>query len=129
MLLKASEDMNVKKFIFASSIYASSSQGSFYACSKRAREDYIVDCNSKKIDFVILRFGTIFGENSKLNNGVKKIIYDALKYKKVIYSGTQNAEREYIDVLDAMKAVFNVIEKFSKQNIKITGEKKLKFQI
>ena len=35
-----------------------------------------------------------------------------LKYKKVIYSGTQNAEREYIDVLDAnSKAVFNVIEK------------------
>ena len=128
LLLKASEDMNVKKFIFASSIYASSSQGSFYACSKRAAEDYIVEfCNSKKIDFVILRFGTIFGENSKLNNGVKKIIYDALKYKKVIYSGTQNAEREYIDVLDAAEGCFQCNRKnFRNKILKITGEKKIK---
>ena len=36
-------------------------------------EDYIVEfCNSKKIDFVILRFGTIFEKIQKLNNGVKK---------------------------------------------------------
>ena len=40
-LLKLSLKNNIKRIIFASSIYAISSQGGFYRCSKRAAEDYI----------------------------------------------------------------------------------------
>ena len=127
-LLKISNETGVKKFIFASSIYATSKQGSFYSCSKRAAEDYIIEyCKSIKLKFVILRFGTIFGPRSDLNNGVKKIIHNALVNKKIEYQGTKNASREYIHVLDAAKGCFEVLKKkYDNKIIRITGKKNIK---
>ena len=40
-ILELSRKYNIKRFIYASSIYTTSIQGSFYRCSKKAAEDYI----------------------------------------------------------------------------------------
>jgi len=127
LLLKACNENGVKKFIFASSIYSMSAQGSYYACSKRAAEDYIIEyCNNNKISYSILRFGTIFGPRSDLNNGVKQLIYNGLKNNSLVYNGTYKAEREYIHVEDATEGCIKCINRFDKKIIKITGYKKIK---
>ena len=54
-ILLACQKNNVKKFIHASSIYANTEEGSFYASSKKAAEDYIERyCRNNKINFSIL---------------------------------------------------------------------------
>ena len=45
----------VKRFVHASSIYATSSQGGFYSCSKRAADDYVEEFNKNyKLTFYIM---------------------------------------------------------------------------
>ena len=45
----------IRRFVHASSIYATSNQGGFYSCSKRAAEDYLVEFNkSYKLSYTIL---------------------------------------------------------------------------
>ena len=62
----------VKKIIFASSIYAISEQGQIYSRSKLASEMIIESiCKKYNIKFVILRFGTVYGERANKFNTVK----------------------------------------------------------
>ena len=79
----------VKRFVHASSIYANSSQGGFYSCSKRAADDYVQEFNKLyKLDYNILRFGSVYGSRSDRSNGVRKIIDKAIWKRKIIYRGT-----------------------------------------
>ena len=93
---------NVKRYIFASTVYVYSRSGSFYKCSKKAAEDYIQEYQKKfDTDYTILRYGSLYGPRSNLSNGLTKIIYDSIKNKKVIYRGSPETMREYIHVEDA----------------------------
>ena len=70
----------VKKYILASSIYANSSQGGFYRVSKQSSELMTAEYSKVfNLSFTILRFGSIYGPRSNLNNGLLKIVYDAIK--------------------------------------------------
>ena len=74
-LLELCKKYKVKRFVFASSIYVNSKQGGFYRSSKRAAEDYVEEYNQRyNLNFTILRFGSLYGERSDKNNGVRKII-------------------------------------------------------
>ncbi len=87
---------NIKRFIQASSIYANSEEGGFYGRSKKAAEDYIEEYHKTYgLEYTILRFGSVYGENADKNNGILKIIKTAIKNKKLIYGGTRKAERKY----------------------------------
>ena len=78
----------IRRFIHASSIYATSSQGGFYSCSKRASEDYLVEFNkSYKLNYTILRFGSVYGPRSDKNNGIRIILDKAISQRKIIYMG------------------------------------------
>lgn len=72
----------VKKMIFASSIYVHSSQGGFYRVSKQSSELFLEEYYKwNKLNYTTLRFGTIYGKNSSNENGLKKIIFTAIKKK------------------------------------------------
>ena len=74
-LLELSKKYKINRFIYASSIYVNSHQGGFYRSSKKAAEDYIEEYHQRyKINYTILRYGSLFGERSDFNNGLKKII-------------------------------------------------------
>ena len=45
----------------------------------------------------------IYGTRSNNENGVRKIIYKAVKTGKVVYDGSSKSERKYINVKDAAK--------------------------
>ena len=73
---------SINKVIFSSSIYAISSNGGFYRCSKRACEDFFEEYSKKyNLKFSILRYGSLYGPNSDETNGIYKILKDAVKKK------------------------------------------------
>tara|TARA_B100000959_G_C14913509_1_gene596199 strand:- start:413 stop:1273 length:861 start_codon:yes stop_codon:yes gene_type:complete len=118
----------IKRFIHASSIYADSNQGGFYSCSKRASDDYVEEFyKSYKLNYTILRYGSVYGSRSDKSNGVRKILDKAIWEKKIIYTGSSKAVRKYINVLDAARASADVLKKsFKNKCIILTGHKSFK---
>ena len=125
-LLEASRKYKIKRYIFASSIYVFSQQGSFYRASKQSSELYIEEYKKRfGLNYTILRFGSVYGSGSDPRNGISRIINDYLRTKKVIYRGTNKAERKFIHIKDAAKASANMIQnKFKNKIITIVGKKK-----
>ena len=124
-MLELCSKYKIKRYIFSSSIYANSSEGGFYRCSKLSAEQYIIEFGKiKKIPYTILRYGSLYGARSGFNNRVKKIIYHAKKNKKFIYFGSKNSIRKYIHVEDAAKASVGILKsKFQNKIIVLTGKK------
>ena len=129
-ILKSCVLGKVKRYILASSIYADSSQGGFYRVSKQASELMTAEYGKVyNLKYSILRYGSIYGPRSNLNNGLLKIVYDAVKKKKIIYRGTQKAVRSYIHVLDAAKASADILKnKFNQRVILIKGNKSIRIK-
>jgi UDP-glucose 4-epimerase len=127
-LLKFAVDQKIKRFFLASTIYANSSQGSFYAASKKASEEYLREYSKLyKLKFTILRFGSLYGERADKNNGLNKIIYTSKKNGRVIFSGNKKTVREYINVKDAAKACLQILKKeYENDHVLITGKHKIK---
>ena len=123
--LKLCKKYRVKRFIHASSIYATSSQGGFYSCSKRAADDYVEEFNKiYKLNYTILRFGSVYGLRADKSNGLRKIIDQAIWRKKIIYQGNNKSVRKYINVLDAAKACAEVLKnKYKNKCVILTGKK------
>ena len=126
-VLKACVKNKIKKIIFASSIYAISEQGEIYSRTKLASEMIIESiCKKYNIKFVILRFGTVYGERANKFNTVKNFIDQAKKNKK-IFRNTQGKElRSYINVKDVIKIIFLLNQKeFENNYYNIFGNKKI----
>lgn len=124
-LLKLCKKYKIRRFIYASTVYANSGIGGFYGVSKRAAEDYIREF-SKLYDlkFTIIRYGSLFGARSGYDNGLKKIILRAIKKKEIIYGGSAQTERRYIEVKDAAALTVNTLKnKFINKHVVILGKK------
>ena len=126
--LEISRKNKIKRFIQASTIYANSSEGGFYRCSKKAAEDYVEEYKKTfGIDFTVLRFGTVYGPRSDQSNGVYSIISNGILKRKISYVGSKEAVREYIHVIDAAKASVDILKKnFKNKYVLITGSKAMK---
>lgn len=127
-LLNFAKLKNVKKFIFASSIYVNSKEGGFYKSSKISSESYIKEFNKKfNLKYTILRFGSLYGPRSGTENGVYNLIKSSIKKNKIEYIGDPEAIREYIHVIDAAKSCIEILNKeFSNKVINITGHTPIK---
>ena len=111
-ILKICKFNNIKKIIHASSIYANSKEGGYYAISKRAAEDYLEEyCKSKNLKFVVLRFGSLYGDRADTNNGIQRILNTMVYKRKLIYRGQRKAARKYINVKDAANYCVKILQK------------------
>lgn len=111
-IMKFAYKYKAKQFIYASSIYATSDMGGFYKSSKLSAESYIKEFSKKyNLNYTIMRFGSVYGPGADLKNGVYKIISNAIKYKKVIYSGHKKTVRDFIHVKDCAKAAILCFKK------------------
>ena len=82
-ILNLAKKLKVKKIIFASSVYVNSSKGGFYKSSKIAGESLIKEFkNQYNIDFTIIRYGSVYGPRSDINNGIYKILNKIVNKKK-----------------------------------------------
>ncbi len=127
-LLQFAVENKIKRFIHASTIYVNSSQGSFYAASKKASEDYLREYSKLyNLKFTILRFGSLYGKRADHNNGLNKIINISKAKGRVIFSGNKKTVREYINVKDAAKACYKILRtKYENEHVLITGKNKIK---
>ena len=74
---------NIKlKFIHASTIYANTEEGGFYGRSKKAAEDYVEEYKKMfNLNYTILRFGSMYGDRSGNDNGMRQILENLLLKK------------------------------------------------
>ena len=124
-ILELSKKYKVGRLIFSSSIYVNSEQGGFYRSSKRAAEDYIEEFSKRfKLNFTILRFGSLYGERSDKSNGVRKIIESGKYTGEIKYYGNPKSVRRYIYVKDAAKSCVEALKKkYKNKYLIITGKK------
>ena len=128
--LEASLKFNVKKYIFASSIYVLSNQGGFYRTSKKASELYIEEYQRRfNLKFTIIRYGSIFGIAADKRNGISKILHVAKNNNKLEYGGTNKAVRKFIHIEDACRATVDLMKKkFDNKIVCIMGKKSTKIK-
>jgi len=126
-VLKACLKNKVKKIVFASSIYARSEQGGIYSTSKLSSEMIIEKiCRKSNLKFVILRFGTVYGERANSFNTVQNFIRSAKKNKKIFRETIGNELRSYIHVKDVAKITYKSLEKKYENNyFNIFGKKNI----
>ena len=126
-LLEQAREQKISRFIFASSIYVYSNQGSFYRTSKQACEHLIHDYHERYgLEFTVLRFGSLYGPRADSSNGVHRLLTQALNNRRIDYFGTGEEVREYIHVLDAAAMSLDILSpEFANQFIHLTGRERM----
>lgn len=127
-ILLCCNKFKVKRLIHASSIYANSEQGGFYASSKKASEDFVEKFYQiYRLNYTIIRFGSLYGTRADNSNGVNNLIDNGIKKNFLRYKGSIRAARKYIHVKDAALACIKAMQKkYKNQYINITGREKTK---
>lgn len=120
----------VKKIFYASSLYSFSDQGGFYKCSKQASELYLVEyLKCFKLNYVILRYGSVYGIQSSKENGIYRILKNVILKKKIIYNGHKDTERSYIHASDVAKMTVEIMQSKNKNCVFILkGKSKMKIK-
>jgi len=127
-VLEASNELGIKRFLFASTIYVYSDLGSFYRVSKQSCEKLIEEYQREHaIDYTILRYGSLYGPRANDFNAIRNFLIQALKNKKITRQGSGEEIREYIHVKDAAKLSINALDdEYINKNLIITGNQQLK---
>ena len=127
-VLEAARKHEVKRFMFASTIYVYSELGSFYRVSKQSCEKIIEEYQREfDLDYTILRYGSLYGSRANEFNFIANSILQALKNKKIVRRGDGEEIREYIHVKDAARLSLDAIDdKFRNKHLIITGHQQIK---
>lgn len=123
IILDACRKYEIKRYVYASSVYVCSHTGLFYRTSKRASEMFIEDYQKAySLPYTILRYGSLYGPRTTGSNFIKSIIRQALKEGKVVREGDGDEIREYIHVMDAARNSIEILApEFENQIINLTG--------
>ncbi len=126
-MLEAARAAKARRFVFASSIYVYSNEGSFYRTTKRACEQLIEDFRERfELPFTVLRFGSLYGPRADNTNNVRRMLTQALTERRVEYYGTGEEVREFIHVLDAAAMAVDILApEFTNQFIHLTGRERM----
>ncbi len=126
--LEAGVKNNIAKFIYASTMYVYSAQGSFYRASKQAAEAIIEAYHENyELSFVLLRYGSLYGPRSQNWNGIKGFARQVVNHGAIEYPGNGSEIREYIHVLDAAKLSIRALhDDYKNKAITITGNQSMR---
>jgi UDP-glucose 4-epimerase len=126
--LEACRQFGVRRFLYASTVYVSGREGGFYRASKLAAEEYVVEYRrAYGLEHTILRFGSLYGPRSDVNNGLRRIVAEAISSGTVRYVGSPEAVREYIHVEDAARAsVAALAPEFADQRVVLSGREAIR---
>lgn len=128
VILEACRKMNVKRFVFASSMYVYSKAGSFYRSAKQANELIIENYREAYgLAYTILRYGSLYGPRTNEKNYIHNVIREALVDGKITRKGDGDEIREYIHVYDAARCSVEILANdFKNQHVIITGNQQMK---
>jgi UDP-glucose 4-epimerase len=124
------ESNSIKKYIYASSAYASGTSGSFYAIGKKTCENIIKEYSENyNLNFTILRYGSLYGVGSDDRNSIFRFLKSAVKNSTINYAGTGDEVREFINVRDAAELTIESFkEVYDKHILMLTGTKSMKYK-
>jgi len=129
-ILEACKEIGtVERFIYASSAYALSEEGSFYGITKQTSEKLTNEYYKRYgLKYTIIRYGSLYGERPSHNNYIYNLLKDAIISGKLEYKGDGEDLREYIHAADAAKLSVDIIEdsQYENEHIILTGIEKLK---
>ena len=122
-MLEAARLAEVKRFVFASTVYVYSDEGSFYRASKQAGEAYIEEYQRQYgLEYTVLRYGSLYGPRADENNGVYRLLRAAALEGRIRYDGRPDDAREYIHVADAARLSVDIlVPEYANQHLVITG--------
>lgn len=122
-LLEAARLAEVKRFVFASTVYVYSDEGSFYRASKQAGEAYIEEYHRQYgLEYTVLRYGSLYGPRADESNGVYRLLRAAAIDGRIRYDGRPDDAREYIHVADAARLSVDIlVPEYANQHLVITG--------
>ena len=122
-LLEAARLAEVKRFVFASTVYVYSDEGSFYRASKQAGEAYIEEYQRQYgLEYTVLRYGSLYGPRADESNGVYRLLRAAALEGRIRYDGRPDDAREYIHVADAARLSVDIlVPEYANQHLVITG--------
>lgn len=127
-LLEACRKTNIRRFVFASTVYVYSDLGYFYRTSKQACESYIENfADLYDLKYTCLRYGSLYGPRADERNGVYRLIKQAVEKGKITYSGSGEEQREYIHVLDAAENSVHILDpEYENTHVVLTGTEKMR---
>ena len=117
-LLEASRNKNVKRFIFASSVYSFGTTGNLYTTSKISSELLIK--NYRLLfgqNFTILRYSTAYGPRSREVDAISIFVERALKNLDIVIFGDGQQKRNYLHVEDLAKGSMMALKQKTKNKI------------
>ena len=120
---------NIQRFIYASSAYALSSEGSFYGISKQTSEKLTQEYAERYgLSYTVIRYGSLYGDRASHNNYIYNLLCEAIKKKELHYRGDGEDLREYIHAADAAKLSVDILEdiQYENEHIILTGTERLK---
>ena len=128
--LETARKAEIKRFIFASSVYVYSESGTIYRSSKQACELFIEDYHTLYgLPYTIVRYGSLYGERASEWNSVRHLIKEALLTGKMTYHGSGEETREWIHVKDAASLSVEILSpEFENQRIILTGNRSMKYR-
>jgi UDP-glucose 4-epimerase len=119
----------IQRFVYASSAYALSNEGSFYGISKQSSEKLTEEYYKKYgLKYTVIRYGSLYGERASSNNYIYKLLKSAILTGELHYKGGEEDLREYIHAVDAAKLSVDILEdsQYENQHIILTGTERLK---
>jgi UDP-glucose 4-epimerase len=127
-VLEACRKHQVRRYVYASTVYVYSREGGFYRCSKQSAEHYVEEYQAAfGLDYTILRYGSLYGPRSDKHNGLWRLVKEALETGRIRYAGSPEAMREYIHVEDAARAsVVALSDEFRNQHVVLTGQEPMR---
>jgi UDP-glucose 4-epimerase len=120
---------NIERFVYASSAYALSNEGSFYGISKQSSEKLTEEYAKRYgLNYTVIRYGSLYGERASHNNYIYNLLQNAMQTGKLDYKGDGEDVREYIHAADAAKLSVDILEDsaFENEHIILTGLEKMK---
>lgn len=120
---------SVQRFVYASSAYALSSDGSFYGISKHSSEKLTEEYYKRYgLKYTVIRYGSLYGERASHNNYIYNLLQSAIQTGKLNYKGDGQDLREYIHAADAAKLSVDILQEkqYENEHIILTGMEKLR---
>ena len=130
VILEASRQAKIQRFIFASTLYVYSRAGAFYRSSKQACELIIEDYQKALgLPYTILRYGSLYGPRTNETNWIYSILKQCIRESKITRYGDGEEIREYIHVWDAAQSSVDILApEFENASVIITGQQTLRIK-
>ncbi len=128
--IEAARQANVKRYVFASSVYIYSGVGGIYRSTKQSCELLIGAYNAGySLPYTLVRYGSLYGDRADARNSIYKPVHNALNRKKIVYHGDGDEIREFIHARDAAALSVEILAKeYENQHIILTGHRAMQYK-